>query len=204
MDAISLKPIGIAYVQKESYDGVLPLFTRLHQQRLRLRAITVDGHRFVMAALKTVWPRITLQRCLFHIQRQGLSWIRTKPKTTAGQQIQALLKGITQIRTLSDKHAFEYAYRMWHEQHRDFVRSLPWNDVRSKDLKRTMGLLNNARPDMFHYLKDKKIRPTTNALEGFYSQLKRDFQRHRGLSAKHKISYLRWYCYFKQQKKSNT
>ena len=54
---------------------------------------------------------------------------------------------------------------------------------------------------MFHYLKEPNIPSTTNALEGYYSPLKADYRRHRGLSQKHKIHYLKWYCFFKN---SNT
>jgi len=60
-----------------------------------------------------------------------------------------------------------------------------------------MGLINNALPNMFHYLTDQNIAYTTNLLESFYSRLKADFYRHRGLSEAHKINYLHWYCYLK-------
>lgn len=78
-----------------------------------------------------------------------------------------------------------------------FVRSLPLSNIAFKDLKRTMVLLNNALPYMFYYLKEPNIPATTNVLEGFYSRLKADYRRHRGLSQKHKIHYLKWYCFFK-------
>jgi hypothetical protein len=68
--------------------------------------------------------------------------------------------------------------------------------VAFKDLKRTMALINNAMPDMFYYLDDTKIHKTTNALEGFYSRLKADYRKHRGLTEQHKRSYLKWYTHF--------
>ncbi len=79
----------------------------------------------------------------------------------------------------------------------NIVLALPHTLVAYKDLKRTMVLLNHALADMFYYLEDPQIHSTTNALEGFHSRLKADYQRHRGLSPKHKIGFIDWYCYFK-------
>jgi hypothetical protein len=52
---------------------------------------------------------------------------------------------------------------------------------------------------MFHYLKDKNMPSTTNLLEGFYSQLKADYLKHRGLTEKKKRQYLKWYCHLKRE-----
>ena len=62
----------------------------------------------------------------------------------------------------------------------------------------------HALPDMFYYLEDQQVHATTNALEGFHSRLKLDYRRHRGLPKEHRISYLNWYCYFKNQAIINT
>jgi len=42
------------------------------------------------------------------------------------------------------------------------------------------------------------------SLEGFHSRFKADYRRHRGLSKEHKIGYLHWYCYLKNNGFSNT
>jgi hypothetical protein len=89
-------------------------------------------------------------------------------------------------------------------KYESFIKALPKSTVAHKDLKRTIVLLNNALPDMFYYLEDSQVQSTTNALEGFHSRLKADYQRHRGLSKEHKISYLNWYCYYKNKEISNT
>jgi len=73
--------------------------------------------------------------------------------------------------------------------------------VASKDLRRTMVLVNNALPDMFYYLEDNLVPATTNVLEGFHSRLKADYRRHRGLTKEHRIQYIHWYCYFENKRK---
>ena len=42
----------------------------------------------------------------------------------------------------------------------------------------TLTLMNNALPDMFHYLMDPCIHATTNALEGWHSRIKRAYRQH--------------------------
>ncbi len=67
-----------------------------------------------------------------------------------------------------------------------------------------MTLIYNGLDDMFHFLKERNIPKMTNTLESFYSRLKSDYRRHRGMTEKHKIPYLIWYCHFKNNKNSNT
>ena len=161
----------------------------------------MDGERFVMRAIAMVWPKAIIQRCLYHIQREGMRWLRTYPKTAAGRELRALLCTLCSIKSVKERYAFIRSYKSWVNKYKNFVKSLPITNIAFKDLKRTMVLLNNALPNMFHYLKEPHIPATTNTIESFYSRLKADYRRHRGLTQKHKIHYLKWYCYFKN---SNT
>lgn len=192
-----------AYIDKESYESIYPLLLGLREKGLNPHTVTMDGHRFVIRAIQEVWPTVRIQRCLYHIQRQGLAWIRRYPKTEAGKALRTILKSVTEIATDKDREKFISIYRAWHEDWGPFIRSLPWTSVANKDLKRVMGLINNAIPDMFHYLRDRKIPPTTNLLENFYSQLKHHYRNHRGLTEEHKVSYLKWFCYYKYHEKNN-
>jgi len=161
----------------------------------------MDGQLKVIEAIRSVWPKAKIQRCLYHIQRQGLQWLRTYPKTEAGKELRLILSQVTGINSLKERNDWVDAYKTWQKNYSDFVKSLPRTSVAFVDLKRAMGLINHALPDMFHYLKDRRIPATTNSLESFYSRLKSDYQRHRGMSHKHKLAYLKWYCCFKN---SNT
>ena len=193
--------IAERYVDKESYRNVEPWLKTLKESGLSPESVTMDGHIKVLLAFKETWPDIRVQRCLYHIQRQGLQWLRTYPKSEAGKELRKLLLSLCSIRCVKERDAFIQAYRDWMAKYEAFVRSLPWSSVACKDLKRATALITNAMPDMFHYLNDTNIPATTNSLEGFYSRLKADYRRHRGLSQKNKIQYLKWYCYLKN---SNT
>lgn len=201
MDAQTQKIIANTNVQKESYQATQHLIQQLHEKGVNPCSITVDGHRSVIRAVKGLWPNTIIQRCLYHIQREGLRWLRTYPKTKAGQDLRFILSSLNQVKSLKTKNVFVNTYQRWLMQHKSFIRSLPNTSVALKDLKKTMVLIDHALPDMFYYLYDRNIPSTTNLLESFYSRLKADYRRHRGLSVKHKSSYLQWYCYFKNKAK---
>jgi transposase-like protein len=197
MDGRSQKIISHTYDQKEGYKPTVGWFREIRACGLYPLYITMDGERSVMRAIAETWPKAKIQRCLYHIQREGMRWLRSYPKTPAGNALRLLLKTVCQIRTKRERELFMETYKTWAATYRDFVLALPRTQVAYKDLKRTMVLIKNALPDMFYYLDNPAVHKTTNALEGFYSRLKNDYRSHRGLSQKHKISYLSWYCHFK-------
>jgi transposase-like protein len=199
MNATNQKIIAHLYVKKESFTEVYPWFLSLKQRGLNPQFITTDGERSVLQAMKLVWPQAKLQRCLYHLQHEGMRWLRTYPKTEAGKALRTILSKLSRIKTMKERDAFIGEYDAWANRYKDFVVSLPRTTVASKDLRRTMVLIKNALPDMFYHLEDEYVHATTNALEGFHSRLKADYQRHRGLSREHRIQYIHWYCYFENE-----
>lgn len=201
MDIVRKNIIHYAYIERESYFAVYPLLLSLKEQGLNPSVFTLDGHKMVTRAIHAVWPEITIQRCLFHIKNQGLMWIRYRPETEAAWQLKKMLYAITDIKTAFDRDLFIAQFHAWQIQYKAFIKSLPKDSVANKDLKRTESLIKHALPNMFHFINDQNIAPTTNYLEGFYSQVKHQYRNHRGLTEQHKIQYLKWYCYLKN---SNT
>jgi transposase-like protein len=201
MDYRNKTLISCEYIGRESYHNVYPILLDLKNKGLHPKAITTDGHRRVINAIMDVWPSIKIQRCLFHIQNQGLMWIRTYPRTEAGKQLRNILKSLTPIKTKKDQKDFLNTYDNWFKAFEYDIKKLSKTSIANTDLKRTMSLINNALPNKFHFIKDRNIAPTTNILENLFSQLKHQYRSHRGLSQKHKIQYLKWYCYFKNTKK---
>lgn len=196
MNATNQKIIAHTYVKKENFTDSYSWFINLKRQGLNPVFLTTDGERSVTRAIRLVWPGVKLQRCLYHIQHEGMRWLRTYPKTEAGKELRAILSRVSRIKTLQERDAFVQTYTDWVRKYREFVLSLPRLDIAFKDLQRAMVLLNNALPDMFHYLTDSNVPSTTNSLESFHSRLKSDYQRHRGLTKEHRIQYIRWYCYY--------
>lgn len=197
MNALDQSIVDHIHTQKEGYGYVLPWFRQLKAKGLNPLAITMDGEQSVIRAIREVWPQTKIQRCLYHIQREGMRWLRSFPKTQAGRELRAILSTLASIKSFKDRDIFQELFHSWINAHYAFIKALPSTNVSFRDLKKTVTLIKNALPDMFHYLSDPNIPSTTNALEGFYSRLKSDYQRHRGLTPKHRTSYLNWYCHLK-------
>lgn len=194
MDLKTKMIIATMYAHKEGGAIVAPWFRHLKDKGLKPLFVVMDGEQTVMRAIRAIWPHAKIQRCLYHIQREGMRWLRTYPKTRAGRDLRALLCTLCDIRSIKERNLFIRSYLAWLDKYKGFIRSLPSGNIAFKDLKRTVSLINNALPDMFQYLKEPIVPSTTNALESFYSRLKADYRRHRGLTQKHKIHYLKWYC----------
>ncbi len=197
MDAVSGKIIAHHYVRSESFAETFPWFMRLKQLGLKPNYVTIDGHRSVTRALRLVWPGVTIQRCLYHIQHEGMRWLRTYPKTQAGEDLRRLLSNLSSVKSPQERDSFVKAYQAWLSRYGDFVRSLGRKSIAAKDLNKTMTLVSCALPDMFRFIDEPLIHPTTNSLEGFHSRLKAAYWNHRGLSKTNRLKYLDWYCYLK-------
>jgi hypothetical protein len=197
IDTQTKKPFYYTYVEKEGYSNVYPIACCLKQLGINPKAFTMDGHKSVINALVEVWPNVIIQRCLFHIQRQGLQWLRQYPKTQAAKELRNIIKSCGAMKTKEDTKSFLTRYAHWQDIYYDFVSKMPKFSIAFKDLKRTMSLIDNALKDMFHFAKDQNIVPTTNYIENFFKQLKHKYRGHNGLSFKHKVAYLNWYCFFK-------
>jgi transposase-like protein len=203
MNSLNQMIISSLYTAKEGTDQSSRWFSDLKDQGLNPFCVTMDGERQTMHMTRIIWPGITIQRCLYHIQREALRWLRSKPKTKAGQELRRLLSSLCSIRSVRERGLFLQDYRIWLKKYKNYVYSLPMHIKANFDLKRTISLIDNAIPDMFHYLMDSNIPATSNMLEGFYSRLKLAYKCHRGLSQRHKIQFLKWYCYFENQQKTN-
>jgi hypothetical protein len=204
MDATDQRIVSQTYVRKESFRDAYHWLLGLRHQGLKPDFVTTDGERSVLRAMRLVWPEARLQRCLYHLQHEGMRWLKNHPATEAGRALRGILAGLSSIRTPEERDGFIWEYIAWRNRYRGYMLSLPRKDTTYKDPRRTMVLLDNALPDMFYYLDDGCVHSTTNALESFHSRLKADYQRHRGLSREHRLHYLCWYSYFKNKGISNT
>lgn len=203
MDAIDQLILSNLYVPKEGYRSIFRWLSDLKERGLDPLVFTTDGEQSALRAIGAIWPQATVQRYLYHLQHEGCRWLRTYPRTAAGKELRRLLLSLTGIRSVKERNGFVSAYKSWFTKYRYFVLALPMNIKANFDLKRTIILLNNALPDMFHYLMDPCIHATTNALEGWHSRIKRAYRQHAGLSQRHKIQFLKWYSYFENQQKTN-
>jgi hypothetical protein len=167
----------------------------LRETGLMPESVTIDGLPQVEALLRVVWPGIIVQRCLVHIQRQGLAWCRRDPKRAAVVHLRRLFRRITKISTLQERDEFINNWREWDERFGKIIASRRERGRVFSDVKRARSLLLHALPNMFHYLDNPKISSDTNWLESYFSRLKSKYRQHRGLWEKSRLNYFSWYFY---------
>ena len=172
-------------------------YNNLQQKGLNPLSATVDGSLQQLKYLKDAWDSLVIQRCLVHIQRQGLSWLRKLPKRTEAIKLREILLQVMYIKTKEESDNFINGFHLWENRYGlGLSRSTNRGKVFS-DLLRTRSMLRNALPNMFSYLDYPEISKTTNALEGYFGRLKQKYRIHRGLSPHKRKSYFRWYLYLK-------
>jgi transposase-like protein len=193
--------LAAEYTVRENYQTAYKLFKQLDNSGVKPLAITIDGLPCVLRAIKDVWPEVVIQRCLVHIQRQGLSWLRRRPLSLAGQKLRKLLLDTTSLATYDDKQRFLKQWRQWRRSFDNYLLTLDPKHKVYSDLQRTRSLIQHALPNMFHYLDNPLISPSTNRIESYFSRLKSIIKRHSGLSKNNRENYLRWYVSLKN---SNT
>jgi len=187
------------YDFKENYfRALLELFQGLKMAGISPRSFTVDGLPAVIRALAYVWPDIIIQRCLFHIQRQGLKWCRSYPKTVEARKLRLLFLSIININTFEERDNFLLSVKEWEENYGCKIKDRPERGRVFSDLKRARGMLLNALPNAFHYLYDAKIAKTTNLAEGYFSFMKTRYRDHRGLSPLKRRAFFNRFFYLKK------
>ena len=184
MDGETNKIITGCYgVSENSEKQLRAFFTPLIARGLNPLSFTVDGSPQAIKVMRELWPGIIIQRCLAHIQRQGLVWCRNYPKTTNARRLRDIFLKITQIQTK----------QQWEQKYGGDIMIRPEKGWVFSDLKRARSMLIKAPPYMSHYLDDHGIPFTTNSLEGYFSRLKRHYRQHRGLRSNKLENYFKWY-----------
>ena len=147
-----------------------------------------------------------VQRCLVHIQRMCLLWLTRFPKHLAGVELRALVLMLLKIKVFNDRLWWINELSSWYNRHKDYLDEKTYNEdtgrywYKHKLLRRSYFTIKRALPNMFHYLKNHKIPATTNGIEGYFGHLKNHLDLHRGLSAKHRINFIKWYIYLSNRK----
>ena len=187
--------IAGGYNIREGAKDLASFYRQLSTRGLMPHSATVDGNPQQMNYLRAVWPSITLQRCIVHVQRQGLSWCRRTPKRTDAKHLRKLFLMLTDVRTLTQARRFIRRVHTWEQRFGPSIASSPNRGWVFGDLLRSRSMLLKALPDLFHFVHDSQIARSTNALEGYFSRLKEHYRRHRGLSPKHRDAYFKW-CFY--------
>ena len=196
----------IRFTDGEHYEEIKEDLDNLIRLGLQIESITTDGHKSILKAIKKSMPDVIVQRCLVHIQRMCLLWLTRYPKHIAGIELRRLVLQLMQIKTSNDRLYWCRELTAWYERHKVYLQEKTVHTdsgrywYTHKLLRRSYFTIKRALPNMFHYLSNQNIPNTTNGIEGFFSHLKNHLDLHRGLTAEHRINFIKWYVYLSNDK----
>ena len=197
MDSETHQLLYAAVNVRESSKDLAKFYSQLLELGLKPQSATTDGNTAQAKQLKNFWPEIKLQRCIVHVQRQGLSWCRRNPKRTDAKHLRELLLKLTEVKTKEESLRFIKGFYAWENRFGTGIESSPNRGWVFSDIKRARSMLTKALPSLFHYIDNPKIARSTNALEGYFSRVKEHYRLHRGLSKTNKVDYFKWYFFLK-------
>ncbi len=193
MNAVDHRIIYGSFNVAENHRSLKAIFHALSESGLSPQYATIDGNPALSLALRYQWPSIIVQRCLVHIQRQGLSWCRRNPKRTDAKHLRKLFLEVTSIHSTEDRDNFLTRFNSWEHTYGKRIATTPEHGYVFSDLKRARSMLLSALPHMFYFLGNPIVANSTNAVEGYFSRLKHRYRQHRGLAVRHREQYFQWY-----------
>jgi hypothetical protein len=189
----------------ERYEEIKEDLQNLLSLGLQIESITSDGHKATLKAIKKTLPNVLVQRCLVHIQRMCLLWLTSNPVYSAGKELRALVLYIHRIETHNDKLYWVHQLKQWEVRHKNFLKEKSYKAetgrywYKHKLIRRSFLTIKRALPNMFWYLDNENIPKTTNGIESYFGHLKNHLDLHRGLTKEHRISFIKWYIYFRNK-----
>lgn len=206
-DADSKSTMYYRFAEDENEYEIIKDLQVFKAMRLRISSFTTDGGDDIIRAIKYVYPYVTRQRCIVHIERECLAWLTQHPKTSAGILLRRLVCQISHIKTNNDKLYWIKELNKWHEDYEEFIKQKTVNKETGEltythdSVRRAYIHLHRAIPNMFKYIDEPDVPNNTNSLESFFGHLKDNLRIHRGLSQDHLDNFIKWYLYFADEKK---
>lgn len=200
-------PVSWMPAVRECYASWTLFLVGLMQEGLEPSIVVCDGQRGMLKAIREVWPKAQIQRCLVHVVRQSCAWLTQNPRTRAGRELLALVRYLPMIRTKRQKRRWIRAFHYWNRRHVTFLKERTYGPNRRwwythRKLRGTRSLIGNAIPDLFRFVTDHTVPRTSNHVEGgINSRLKELFRCHRGISLTKKLALASWYLALRQGQK---
>lgn len=179
-------------------------------QRIAAPAMVVsDGGPGFRKALKRVWPKAKLQRCIFHAFLQVKRYTTGRPKTIAGIEMYMIARDLLMIKDMEQAGHWVTRLINWRIKHKTFLSEMTRDEkgklrpMHERLLKAERSLARLVRQNtLFTYLDEslsygEELPSTNNRIEGgINAQLRTMLRNHRGMSIERCIKAGFWWCYF--------
>lgn len=196
------------FVERERLETWEMLLWRLKRRGITPPFVVCDGQRGLLAAIRLIWPKTQLQRCLIHVVRQARLWLTQRPKTTAGQELAEIIRILLTVRTRRQKRRWIRSFHRWSKRYNQFLKERSWNPEGThwwythRKLRAIRSLITNSVPNLFVFVSHPEVPRTSNHLEGgVNSRLKELLRSHRGFPLRKKMVLVAQFLKQKQARK---
>jgi transposase-like protein len=206
LDSVSKLPIAVNVDGKENKKTIETWFTKLREDGLNPKGITVDGLGAIVLSLRSTWPKIVIQRCIFHIIHQSGMWLRNPPRRQLAKELLPIINELREVYRVKDAFRFQDDFRDFLSKNEKEIKCLKNDNSVEKGIIRTIALIKNAMPFLFnHLLNPDRLSNTTGATEGYNKKIDRALgYDHCGLTSEHEIQFIKWYVYYDAIEKLDT
>jgi hypothetical protein len=193
------------FSSNEYYREIKEDLENLKKLGIDIAAVTCDGKKAILKAVEKVYPAATIQRCMVHVQRMVRLWLTRRPKLQASKELRYLVGLLHHIQGVVEQHMWITSFEQWYKRHQAVIEEKALHRptgrwwYKHRPLRRSAVMVKKALSDMFHFVGDKAIPKTTNALDSYFGHLKLNLNVHRGLSKKHREAFMLWYLYLKSR-----
>lgn len=190
LDTETNAPIAWRPAIRESYASWRALLSVSPQQPAY---VVCDGHSGLLKAVYERWPSIYVQRCLAHVLRELRGFLTRNPKLPAGIALRVLIGELAKIKTRRQKRKWVRKLFRWQRKYSKFLKEKTFTldghwRYTHRNLRRARTHLLRALPNLFRYIKNRKVPSTSNQLEGgINSPLKDLIRKHRGMGVRRKL-----------------
>ncbi|MBK6943295.1 MAG: hypothetical protein IPH21_01140 [Flavobacteriales bacterium] len=178
------------YVKHETNQLYADGLKFLRGQGVEISAVVCDGRRGLLQLCRG----IPVQMCQFHQVAIITRYLTRKPKLPAAIE----LRQLTQMLKKTDKESFTGGLQLWHTKWKAFLAERTVESTTGKS-RYTHGRLRSAHrslscnlPWLFTWYDypELDIPNTTNAIDGYFADLKNKLRNHNGLSLTRKQKFI--------------
>lgn len=178
------------YVKTETNALYIQGINELKKQGFEVVAIVCDGRKGLIQSFKNV----PVQMCQFHQVAIIRRYITKNPKLPASIE----LKELVSLMKMTDKESFEGGLKLWFTKWKSFLNERTTNPETRKShythrrLRSAYRSLKSNLNWLFTWYDniELKIPNTTNAIDGYFSDLKNKLRNHNGLSRARKMKFI--------------
>jgi hypothetical protein len=189
-DALSGENLLKFYVKYETNALYKQGIESLIYHGFNVQAIVCDGRR----GLFNLFDNIPIQMCQFHQVAIAQRYITRNPRMPASIEF----KGVMMLLSRTDKESFIGALDLWYLKWEKFLNERTHNPITGKShythkrLRSAYKSVKRNLPWLFTWYDypQLNIPNTTNALDGYFSNLKNKLRNHNGLSLSRKKKFI--------------